>query len=132
MGGASLINSSSEEELTEITRISENIFALIDSERPAIDAQLDANRAGFVEICRKIGIHCKVLDRRATENYFPDSAVKKMKGQNYRALGPYEKLNEISPSWSKTENWKIAREMTLDDLNSTDLGEFLLIIKGIT
>lgn len=131
MGGNSLINGSSEEELAEITRISKNIFALIDSERTTSEAQLDANRAGFVEICERLRIHCHVLGRRATENYFSDEAVKKIKGKNYRALGPYEKLNEISPSWSKIENWRIAREMTLDDLNKTDLGEFLLILKDI-
>ena len=132
MGGNSLINGSSEEELAEITRISENIFALIDSERATSEAQLDINRAAFVEICVKIGIRCHVLDRRATENYFSDGAIKKIKGGNYRALGHYEKLGDISPSWSKTENWRIAREMTLDDLNRTDLGEFLVTLKGIT
>jgi energy-coupling factor transporter ATP-binding protein EcfA2 len=129
MGGDSLINSSSEEQLAEITRISENIFALIDSERATSGAELEANRAAFVEICERTGIRCHVLDRRAIENYFTDGAVKKIKGINYRALGPYEKLNEISPSWSKAENWKIAREMTLDDLNTTDLGEFLHSLK---
>ncbi len=132
LGGDSLINGTSEEELAEITRISENIFALIDSERAALGAKLKPNRAAFVEICKKLGINCHVLDRRATENYFPDRAVKKIKGENYLALGPYEKLNEISPSWSKAENWKIAREMTLDDLNTTDLGEFLLTLKDNT
>lgn len=131
MGGESLINSSSEEELTEITRISENIFALIDSERTTAGAKLNAKRAAFVEICERLGIRHHVLDRRAIENYFPDDAVKKIKGKNYQALGLYEKLNEISPSWSKTENWKIAREMTLDDLNTTDLGRFLLSLKGV-
>ncbi|MFZ3385482.1 MAG: AAA family ATPase [Candidatus Methanoperedens sp.] len=131
MGGNSLINDSSEEELAEITRISENIFALIDSERATSEAQLDSKRAAFVQICAKIGIRCHVLDRRASENYFSDGAIKKIKGNKYRALEPYEKLNEISPSWSKAENWKIAREMTLDDLNTTDLGKFLSTLKDI-
>ena len=129
MGGRSLINNSSEQELIEITRISNNIFALIDSERNESGAELEPGRAAFVEICMQNGIECHTLVRRATENYFPDEAVKKIKGENYRALGPYEKLNEISPHWSKKENWKIAREMTLDDLNETDLGEFLITLK---
>lgn len=132
MGGSSLINRESEEELAEIIRISENTFALIDSERIESGAKLDANRSAFVEICEKIGIQCHVLERRAIENYFPDRAVKKIKGENYRALGPYEKINEISPSWSKAENWKIAREMNLDDLKTTDLDEFLYSLKGTT
>ena len=129
MGGRSLINSSSEQELAEITRISDNIFALIDSERNESGAELAPGRAAFVEICAKIGIDCHLLDRRATENYFPDRAVKKIKGDEYRALEHYEKLSEIPHSWSKNENWKIAREMSLDDLNGTDLGEFLLTLK---
>jgi len=129
MGGRSLINSSSEQELAEITRISNNIFALIDSERNESGAELAPGRAAFVETCEKIGIDCHLLDRRATENYFPDRAIKKIKGDEYRALEHYEKLSEISHSWSKNENWKIAREMTLDDLNGTDLGEFLLTLK---
>lgn len=129
MGGSSLINSSSEQELTEIIRISNNIFALIDSERNESDAELDTDRAAFVEICKKIGIDCHTLNRRATENYFTDKAVKKIKGEKYQALKHYEKLGEISLPWSKSENWKIAREMTLDDLNATDLGKFLLTLK---
>ena len=129
MGGGSLINDSSEQELAEITRISDNIFALIDSERNESGAELDPDRAAFVEICKKIKIDCHPLERRATENYFPDRAVKKIKGEKYQALKHYEKLSEISHPWSKNENWKIAREMTPDELNETDLGEFLLTLK---
>lgn len=125
LGGGSLINGSSDGELAEIKRISDNIFALIDSERSESGTQIDADRVTFVKICNKLAIQCHVLERRATENYFPDEAVKKIKGEKYRALKPYEKLNNISPSWSKTENWKIAREITRDDLDKTDLGEFL-------
>ena len=129
MGGSSLINSSSEHELAEITRISDNIFALIDSELNESGADLKPERAEFIEICGRLGIDCHCLVRRATENYLADSAVKKIKGDKYRALGHYEKLDEISPNWSKHENWKIAREMTLDDLKGTDLGEFIFTLK---
>lgn len=129
MGGSSLINSSSEHELAEITRISGSIFALIDSELNKSNADLKPERAEFVEICGRLGIDCHCLVRRATENYLTDSAVKKIKGDKYRALEHYEKLDEISPNWSKHENWKIAREMTLDDLKGTDLGEFILRLK---
>jgi energy-coupling factor transporter ATP-binding protein EcfA2 len=125
LGGGSLINGSSETELGEIKRISENVFALIDSERASLEAPLDPDREEFVETCEKVGITCHVLDRRATENYFTDEAVKNIKGSEYRALEPYQLLKDISHSWSKTENWRIARAMTLEDLNETDLGEFL-------
>jgi ABC-type multidrug transport system ATPase subunit len=125
LGGDSLISSSFESELEEIKRISKNISALIDSERSSTGAPLSPNRAAFVEICRKIGIKCHVLERRAIENYFTDRAVKNVKGEKYSALQPYQKLGEIKPRWPKHENWKIAREMYLNDLEATDIGNFL-------
>ena len=42
-----------------------------------------------------------------------------------RALGPYESLADVSPVWSKAENWRIAREMTLEEIKGTDLETFL-------
>ena len=125
LGGDSFINNSSEAELGEIMRISDDVHALIDSERSTEGAELLPSREGFKQTCEKIGINCHVLERRATENYFTDVAVKKAKGDNYQALEHFQKIEELSPSWSKTENWRIAREMTVDDLNSTDIGQFL-------
>lgn len=125
LGGDSLINDNSEMELNEIYRISGNIFALIDSERSLKGEKLAPNREAFVKNCRKIGITCYVLPYRATENYFSEEAIKKVKGDAYHALEPYQLLKEASPRWSKTENWRIAREMTLEQLNLTDLGDFL-------
>jgi hypothetical protein len=66
------------------------------------------------------GIECHVLERRATENYFTASALGAGKGK--WALAPYEKLGS---QWSKSEGWKIASRMQKDDLNGTDLGDFL-------
>jgi energy-coupling factor transporter ATP-binding protein EcfA2 len=125
LGGSQFINRSREPELEEIKRISENVFALIDSERDTAGASLGDRRAAFVEACEKAGIQCHVLERRAIENYFSDKAVKKVKGDKYRVLQPYEKLRDASPAWGKEENWRIAREMTNDDLIATDLGKFL-------
>lgn len=125
LGGDSFINNSSEAELGEIMRISDDVHALIDSERSTEGAELLPSREGFKQTCEKIGINCHVLERRATENYFTNEAVKKAKGDNYQALEHFQKIEELSLSWSKTENWRIAREMTLDDLNSTDIGQFL-------
>jgi ABC-type cobalamin/Fe3+-siderophores transport system ATPase subunit len=124
-GGSQMIAEGREAELEEIKRISDNVCALIDSERQAPDAPLDGPRAAFVEACKKASISCHVLQRRAIENYFSDEAVKRVKGPKYRALEPYESLKDISPAWSKAENWRIAREMTLDHLDGTDLGEFI-------
>ncbi|MGH9829697.1 MAG: hypothetical protein ACREDR_41300, partial [Blastocatellia bacterium] len=120
-----LINGVSELELQELTRITNDIWALIDSEVSAEGQALAPNRQAFVESCASLQIRCHVLRRRALENYFPDSAVKRSFGNQYHALGPYELLRSVTPAWPKSENWRIAREITLADLESTDLGAFL-------
>jgi len=125
LGGRQFINASREAELVEIKRISDNVYALIDSERTAPGAPLEPNIAAFVEICQRVGIDCHVLEYRALENYLTDRAVKKVKDEKYTALKEYEARNEVSPVWAKEENWLIAREMTLAEVNATDLGQFL-------
>jgi energy-coupling factor transporter ATP-binding protein EcfA2 len=126
--GRNLIEASSETiemQLEEIKRISEHVAALIDSERPAAGAPVAAKRAAFVDACRRAKICCHVLERRAIENYLSDGAVQRVKGEKYQALGPYQAPGDISPMWAKAENWRIAREMTSDELTTTDLGKFL-------
>ena len=125
LGGATLINESSEAELHEVKRISDNVSALIDSERDAPDAALPPDRQGFADVCKDIGIPCHVLNRRAIENYFTDRAVKAIKGEKYQALDPYQKRGDAPLAWAKEENWRIAREMRPEELQSTDLGQFL-------
>ncbi len=125
LGGSSLINGKVEPQLHEIKRISDNVSALIDSERSAPGEQLAADRAAFVQKCEEASVPCKVLDRRAIENYFPESAIKQVKGEKYRALEPYESLKAASPAWAKSENWRIAREMSYEEVQETDLGQFL-------
>ncbi|TMB64235.1 MAG: hypothetical protein E6J43_13765 [Chloroflexi bacterium] len=120
-----MISGSSEGELEEIRRISDNVSALIDSERTVAGAALMKDRADFQQVCKKAGIDCHVLDRRATENYLTEAAIRKVKGPNYRSLQPFEKLKDVTPSWGKNENWRIAREMNIDDFIGTDLGLFL-------
>ena len=127
MGGDQMINPEAEVQLEEIKRISPNVFALIDSERSAPDEKLEDKRAKFKKLCEDADIPCHVLELRAIENYFPDYAVKKVKGDAYRALQPYEPFKS-TPSfskWAKSENWKIASEMVPEELENTDLGEFL-------
>ena len=100
-------------------------WLLIDSERASASAGLAEDRKGFQEKCVQTGIDCHILERRAIEIYFPDAAVKKALGQNFAALGQFDPLSAVSNRWSKRDNWRIAREMRLADLEKTDLGEFL-------
>jgi energy-coupling factor transporter ATP-binding protein EcfA2 len=125
LGGATLIRANVDEELQEIKRITDDVVALIDSEHTAAGAALDPSRQGFVDACARNGIPCHVLDLRALENYWTEEAVTAVKGAGYRALGPYELLRDIAPNWPKGENWQMAREMTREALDTTDLGAFL-------
>ncbi len=125
LGGSRLIKADVEDELREITRITEDVSAIIDSERDGEGEPLDSSRTGFQEACASVKIDCHVLERRATENYFTEAAVKRVKGKKYKALDPYQKRGDLEPMWGKRENWKVAREMNLDDLKDTDLGTFL-------
>ncbi len=125
LGGGSLINSSSEDQLAEITRISNNIFAVIDSERSQKGEKIAKDRFDFERICKKLKINCHILEKRATENYFTDVAIKQVLGSEYGALGDFEKLKGKNPGWSKKDNWRIAREMKKEDLSGTDLGDFI-------
>jgi len=125
LGGDTLVNANSEAELVELARISNRVCAVIDSERSRAGQPLSANRQGFVEACNRANINCKVLEWRALENYLSDNAVKKVKGSLYQALGPYQERTALAPIWAKTDNWRVAREMSLAELQVTDLGQFL-------
>lgn len=125
LGGNQMIIDSVEHELVELKRISDKIFSIIDSERTSKDAPLSPQREGFRRICEKVGINILVLERRAIENYFTDHAIQNCMGPKYKALGPYKKLEDASMPWSKSENWRIAREMDLTDIQETDFYKFL-------
>jgi AAA15 family ATPase/GTPase len=113
------------EGLCEVRRICEEVYALIDSERSSANAPLQQRINDFSKLCNQAGIECHILKFRATENYLSEAAIKKVKGNKYRSLQPYEKLGDMKPSWDKVENWLIAKEMSLAELETTDLGQFL-------
>lgn len=125
MGGGQLINANRESELQELKRISPNISAVIDSERDGEGQPLGRERQAFVETCAAMAIPCLVLQLRATENYLCSRAIKATMGETFSALAPFARLRDTSPSWSKSDNWRIASEMTRAELDVTDLGQFL-------
>jgi ABC-type cobalamin/Fe3+-siderophores transport system ATPase subunit len=127
MGGNSMINGSQDTDgqLHELLRISPNISAIVDSERTHQDETLAKGRRDFGDLCRRVGVKCHVLSRRALENYWSDAAVKSVYGGSARALQPYELLKDAPHSWPKASNWRIAGAMLRSDLDATDLGEFL-------
>jgi len=125
LGGDQLAKGGIEAELSELKRLSNNISALVDSERDSEKAEPKAERKAFASACRGLGIDVCVTQRRAIENYFSGQAIKMALGDSYQALGPYESLKESPNGWSKTNNWKIARQMNFADIENMDIGEFL-------
>lgn len=123
LGGNGLIKAKSSEELAEFKRLCNRVTAVIDSERGSPDAPIAEHRLQFQRNCEALGIRCHILERRATENYLAERAIRYVKGEKYSGLGPYERLG--STAWGKDENWKIAAAMTADELAGTDLGQFL-------
>jgi len=123
LGGSNLINGGRETELLEILRITSNIAAMVDSERSAELEDPHQSRLDFAESCSNVGItKCHILNRRSLENYLTERAVQIELGAEANALGNYEPLNG---GWKKNQNWKIARHMTKEELDQTDLGAFL-------
>ena len=131
LGGTSLIGSGRADELQEFKRIGADVFVLIDSERGSEDEPLTKERGGFQDTCSRIFGAERVFltKRRATENYLSDRAIKAVKSEKYRALTSFEKLDSCDPKWAKNENWRIAEEMELDEIEGTDLGKFLIGLK---
>lgn len=125
LGGDQLAAGDRESELAELKRLSNNIHVLVDSERTSAGEILPQKRQEFINTCDKLEFKSCATDYRAIENYFTDDAVKSAIGAKYRALGPYEKLSDCEKSWSKTDNWRIARTMDLSDIKNTDVGKFL-------
>lgn len=125
LGGDQLATANMEVELAELKRITPNVAAIVDSERSSAESEPAARRKGFADSCGRLGFKVCLTQLRAIENYLSDRAIKLVKGAKYKALKPYEKLEESELPWAKHENWRIAREMTWAELKSTDAGAFL-------
>jgi len=114
-----------EAELHELTRLSNSIIALVDSERTSEAGPIGTKRQAFKDVCEKLSIPVCITDLRAIENYFPDRAVKAALGSSYSAIGPFDALKDATKPWGKTENWKIARQLDWGEIADTDVGRFL-------
>jgi ABC-type cobalamin/Fe3+-siderophores transport system ATPase subunit len=122
--GSNMINAKREHELEELKRITPRIFALIDSEKASAQCPISKERQGFMKVCKNLGIDCHVLDRRSLENYFTENAIQRVFGSRLTALSEFGDI-KAAGGWSKADNWKIAQNMRLDDIASTDLLSFL-------
>lgn len=127
LGGSSLINERSSQQLAEITRLvaPDRVHVFVDSERDSDSATVAPDRQAFLSNASGLGFHAAISERRATENYFPRMAIQKAFGPEFDALTPFQRLKDAPKPWPKAGNFKIAREMQIDDLRGTDLGQFL-------
>ncbi|NJK91620.1 MAG: AAA family ATPase [Blastochloris sp.] len=73
LGGGSMITPNRGDELAEVKKIGQNVYALIDSEKASARAELGQDRIGFRGSCRQAGILCHILERRSFENYFSEN-----------------------------------------------------------
>jgi predicted ATPase len=125
LGGSQMIRPQRAQELSETLRLTKNVHVLIDSERTQVAAPLMQVRVEFLAACARINIRAAASERRAIEHYIADRAAKIAFGEKYRSLSEFEDRARVSPIWSKSETWRAAREMTKDELLSTDVGQFL-------
>lgn len=121
LGGADMINGDASAALAEVRRITPNVRVIIDSDRTSKDGPPQTNPQAFAKVCASLKIPCHLTELRATENYLPDRAVKAALGDSHSALSPFG----TERTWAKSFNWKIARQMTKEELEATDVGRFL-------
>lgn len=130
LGGGSGINGKYREQFEEIINLHGDIqlFSMIDSEKSSARAKLEQPRIDFLNVCRQFKVTCHILELRAMENYFTQKAIDKtFPNRRYHALKPYDRLKDLPATrrWSKDQNWKIARNLSMAELMQTDLGQFL-------
>lgn len=86
-------------------------------------------RTRFTTNCKSLGIEVFKLKRRAIENYFTVNALKSVfKGQipdTFTEVDPETTLESQLGMNVKKSNFQIAKEMTLQDIEGTDLYAFL-------
>lgn len=106
-----------------------NVMALIDK-----DPKSSSIRNKFIANCENVGIPVKKLDRYAIENYFSVRALKEVfKNQiadAFEKVLPNKKLSDQIGIDVKRNNRKIAKEMTLEEIEGTDLKGFFDDVKA--
>ena len=126
LGGSALIDAKRVDELSEFNRFGAKIFVLVDSERTNAESS-STQRSKFVTECEKLfGTgHAMQTERRAIENYFPQRAINvAMRSEKYCKLEEFENSENLKPFWGKNNNWRIASEVTREELSGTDIDRF--------
>ena len=123
LGGSESINSDGVEAIKQVLQVHPNVAVVIDSERDAPDSKIEKKRVKFKADCDTAGIPCLLTEKRATENYFTEQAVKSACGNNAVSLEPFEK--PPGHGWGKRDGLKIATCMSVEDLSEIDIIRFI-------
>jgi ABC-type Mn2+/Zn2+ transport system ATPase subunit len=127
LGGDSMVNGKVAHELSEVMRLCDRVCAVVDSERSSEAGGPIEARMQFAKVCSELGISCCVTERRAIENYISQRALDRVWGSGrFTALTAYDAPSKDGSFWGKGESWKAAARMTIEELESTDIGRFLL------
>jgi predicted ATP-dependent endonuclease of OLD family len=128
LGGSTTIDAMAAEAIGQASRVHPRVAVIIDSEKQSENAVIEQKRQHFLGGCAKAGIMCHATKLRAADNYLTERAIRIVVGAKGLALTPYEKLG--SHNWGKSHSQKIAAEMTREEVEANDVGEFLMSLSG--
>lgn len=126
LGGSETIHAAGVDAIKQVLAIHSKVAVVIDSERDGADLVLEKKRVAFVEACNLASIPCLATERRATENYFTQRAINAAIGPKGKSLEAFEKLADHG--WGKRDGLRISAKMTKEELETTDIGRFLMAI----
>jgi ABC-type cobalamin/Fe3+-siderophores transport system ATPase subunit len=123
LGGDTMAVGGRAQELAELRRLSDHVYAIVDSERETPGSPAASRRLAFAKDCAEQGIECLVLERRAIENYLNhDASDRAMNIVGSAGLGPFD-----APilGWSKGANWRAVQAIPKVHFDGTDLGNLV-------
>lgn len=129
LGGSETIHAAGVDAIKQVLAIHPKVAVVVDSELDGADSSLEKKRAAFVDACKAAEIPCLATERRATENYFTQRAIEEAISPNARSLEAFEKLADHG--WGKRDGLKISAKMTMEELETTDIGRFLKSISKL-
>lgn len=131
LGGPNFINGASYEELEELKRLNAKSYSVIfDSEISYEGEELQQKFKDFKNNCVNLNFNVFETEFHSTENYINQKAIDIVIGNSFPVLGKFESLESLerkdnNTKWGKSENWKMFKEMTLEDFEGTKLDIFI-------
>jgi len=128
IGGSSMISSNSYDELNELKRLNAKSYnVIVDSEISAQTKKPKKQILEFESMCKRLGFNVFLTEFHSTENYISQQSINDVFGNKFKALEKYEDFEkrEKQDKWAKKINWKMFREMKVEDFHKTKLDSFI-------